>query len=302
MKKYVPDLVSRSEAAEYLDVSKEQVDKYLRPVMRDGKPYRRGREFAYFRVDVIQAKIEKGEAERRARMTTLGPENLDPSDKYQLDRSSLIYEAWRALGDRIGELSEPHRKIVEGILGKNEIYTGDKIVKGISYGWSTKIKLKPSIISKYVDPSMLEREGVMETGYNEKIWMEKGREIIRDQMYAVLQKFEKICKREKVDVTTMNQRTFNVFVTDFSIKYGVGIPPSILNRMLTDYKNQNLTDDKLGNYATNLFKRTVSKKLKTRNLRITMADKHLIEQIIRSRAEKLDFPELQHVLNLLLDQ
>jgi hypothetical protein len=302
MKKYVPDLVTRSDAAKYLDISGEQVDKYLRPVMRDGKPHKKGREFAYFRVDLIQAKIEKDKAEKRARMTTLGPENLDPSEKEKLDGSSLIYEAWCALGDRIGELSEPQRKIIEGILGKNETYTGDKIIKSISYGWSTKIKLKPSIISKYVDPSVLEREGVIETGYNEKVWMEGGREIIRDQLYAVLQKFEKICKRGKVDVTTMNQKAFNGFVTDFSKKYGVEIPPSILKRMLTDYKNQNLTDDKLGNYARNLFTRTVSKKLKTRNLRITMADKQLIEQIARGRAEKLDFPELQHVLNLLLGE
>ena len=299
MKKYVPDLVTRSEAAEYLGVSGEQVGKYLRPVMRDGKPHRKGREFAYFRVDLIQAKIEKDQAEKRARMTTLGPENLDPSEKERLDESSLIYEAWRALSDRIGELTEPHRKMVEGILGKNETYTGDEIVKSISYGWSTKTKLKPRIISKYVDPSVLEIEGVIETGYNEKVWMERGREIMRDQLYAALQKFEKICKKEKVDVTTMNQKAFNGFVTDFSIKYDVGIPQSVLNRMLTDYKNQNLTDDKLGTYARNLFRRTVSKKLKTRNLRITMADKQLIEQITYGRAEKLDFPELQHVLDLL---
>jgi hypothetical protein len=299
------DLMSRSEVAKFLGISKKKVDSYLEPVRdSEGKPYRIGREYAYLRGEVKEKKKDVERERRRIRKITLGPEDLSSEQKNELGRSAVTYEGNKAIGKAIEASANNERENMENILGRKEQYTGDDITKSISYGWDIKSTVKVEQVLKYFSRRFLENQSILEKNYNAKLLEKKGPELMKVKLNNVVGKFESFYEERNIKLEELDQKGFEKTVRDFSRKHRTSIPMRYLMGMMIDYKNNRLTDRKLGEYSRKLIETCVVKTPKTRKLRITLHDKHKksIEKIAEEIADETEFPKLKELQNKLFNE
>ncbi len=295
-------LMPRSEVAKYLGISKKKVDSYLEPARTSKKrPYRIEREFAYWKKEVEEKKVEIERERKRIREITLRPEDLTSGMKNELDRSAVSYEGTKTIGNVIRDSADTERKNMEGILGKKERYTGDDVIKSISYSWDIESKINREQLLKYFPQRFLKNQGILEINYNAKILEKKGPELIKNKLKNVVEKFERFCEKRNTKLEELDQKSFEKTIRDFSRKHRTNIPMKYLMSVMKDYKNNRLTEMKLGKYSRELIETCISKTPKTRKLRITLQDKlkKTIEKIAEEEADDTEFTKLSKLLNTL---